>query len=68
MMYEIKSYDKKVYSKLMLNKLKVMRSFTPIYTPLGIQLKKASMCASTLTNNELKVNDDTNYDAIDEKW
>jgi hypothetical protein len=30
-----KSYDKKVYPKLLLNKLKVMGGPTPIYTPLG---------------------------------
>ncbi len=35
MMYENKAYDKKTYPKLVLNKLKVMRGLTPIYTPLG---------------------------------
>jgi hypothetical protein len=30
-----KCYDKKMYPKLMLNGLKVMRGPTPIYTPLG---------------------------------
>jgi hypothetical protein len=30
-----KGYDKKVYPKLVLNELKVMKSPTPIYTPLG---------------------------------
>ncbi len=34
-MYENKGYDKKMYPKLMLNGLKVMRGPTPIYTPLG---------------------------------
>jgi hypothetical protein len=34
MMYENKGYDKKVYPKLVLNELKVMRGPTPIYTPL----------------------------------
>jgi hypothetical protein len=33
--YKNNDYDKKVYPKLMLNKLKVMRGPTPIYTPLG---------------------------------
>jgi hypothetical protein len=32
--YENKGYDKKVYSKLVLNILKVMGGFTPIYTSL----------------------------------
>jgi hypothetical protein len=34
-MYGNKNYDKKMYPKLMLNKLKVMGGPTPIYTPLG---------------------------------
>jgi hypothetical protein len=38
-MYENKNYDKKAYPKLVLNKLKVMGGFTPIYTPLGTYLK-----------------------------
>jgi hypothetical protein len=33
--YGNKGYDKKMYQKLMLNKLKVMGGPTPIYTPLG---------------------------------
>jgi hypothetical protein len=33
--YGNKGYDKKMYSKLVLNKLKVMGGPTPIYTPLG---------------------------------
>jgi hypothetical protein len=33
--YENKGYDKKTYSKLMLNILKVIRGPTSIYTPLG---------------------------------
>jgi hypothetical protein len=33
--YENISYDKKKYPKLVLNRLKVMRGPTPIYTPLG---------------------------------
>jgi len=33
--FENKSYDKKIYPKLMLNKLKVMGEPTLIYTPLG---------------------------------
>jgi hypothetical protein len=33
--YEDKGYDKKMYPKLMLNKLKVMGGPTPICTPLG---------------------------------
>jgi hypothetical protein len=33
--YENKGYDKKMYPKLMLNKLKVMGKPTLIYTPLG---------------------------------
>jgi hypothetical protein len=33
-MYENKNYDKKLYAKLVLNILKVMRGPTPIYTPL----------------------------------
>jgi hypothetical protein len=35
-MYEDKGYDKKVYPKLVLNRLKVMGSPTLIYIPLGI--------------------------------
>jgi len=35
LMYENKGYDKKVYKKLVLNKLKVMGGPTPIYNPLG---------------------------------
>jgi len=35
-MYEKKGYDKKVYPKLVLNKLKIMGGPTLIYTPLGI--------------------------------
>ncbi len=64
--YENKGYDKKMYSKLMLNRLKVMGGPTLIYTPLGTKLKEASikvsMCAPTkeasnsfLTNNEVKI-------------
>ncbi len=34
--YKNKGYDKKTYPKLVLNRLKVMRGLTPIYTPLGI--------------------------------
>jgi len=34
-MYENNGYDKKMYPKLMLNTLKVMKDPTPIYTPLG---------------------------------
>jgi hypothetical protein len=34
-MYENKSYDKKRYPKMMLNKLKIMGGPSPIYTPLG---------------------------------
>jgi hypothetical protein len=34
--YENKGYEKKTYSKLMLNRLKVMGDPTPIYPPLGI--------------------------------
>jgi hypothetical protein len=34
-MYENKGYNKKMNQKLMLNKLKVMKSFIPIYIPLG---------------------------------
>jgi hypothetical protein len=45
-MYENKGYDKKMYSKLMSNKLKVMRGPTPIYTPLGTKFKEASIEAS----------------------
>ncbi len=33
--YENKGYDMKMYPKLMLNKLKVMRGPTFIYIPLG---------------------------------
>jgi hypothetical protein len=33
--YENKGYDKKVYQKLVLSRLNIMESFTPIYTPLG---------------------------------
>jgi hypothetical protein len=33
--YEDKNYDKKVYWKSMLNRLKVMEGLTLIYTPLG---------------------------------
>jgi hypothetical protein len=33
--YGNNGYDNKVYPKLVLNKLKVMGSSTPIYTPLG---------------------------------
>ncbi len=33
--YENKGYDKKMYPKLMLNKLKAMIGPTFIYTPLG---------------------------------
>jgi hypothetical protein len=33
--YENKGYDKKMYLKLVLNILKVIRGPTPIYTPLG---------------------------------
>ncbi len=32
--YDNKSYDKKMYPKLMLNILKVMGGLTPIYIPL----------------------------------
>ncbi len=35
MAYENKGYDRNVHPKLMLNRLKVMRGPTPIYTPLG---------------------------------
>jgi hypothetical protein len=35
-MYENKSYDRKTYSKLVLNILKVMGDPTFIYIPLGI--------------------------------
>jgi len=49
-MYENKSYDKKMYPKLVLNKLKVMGGPTPIYTPLRTYLK------NFLINNELKAN------------
>jgi len=34
-MYENKGYEKKMYPKLVLNKLKIMGSPTPICTPLG---------------------------------
>jgi hypothetical protein len=34
-MYRNKGYDKKMYPKLTLNRLKVMGSPTPIYTLLG---------------------------------
>jgi hypothetical protein len=34
-MYENKGYDMKMYSKLVLNKLKVMWGATLIYNPLG---------------------------------
>jgi hypothetical protein len=34
-MYENEGYNKKAYPKLVLNKLKVMGSFTFIYTSLG---------------------------------
>jgi hypothetical protein len=34
-MYENKGYDKKLYPKLVLNKLKVMGNSTSIYTPLA---------------------------------
>jgi hypothetical protein len=33
-LYESKGYDKKMYPKLVLNKLKVMGGSTFIYTPL----------------------------------
>jgi hypothetical protein len=33
--YENNDYDKKVYPKLLLNKLKAMGAPTPVYTPLG---------------------------------
>jgi len=33
--HDNKSYDKIMYPKLVLNRLKVMRGPTPIYTPLG---------------------------------
>jgi len=42
-MYENNGYDKKVYPKLVLNKLKVMKGPTPIYTPLGTWIKEASI-------------------------
>jgi hypothetical protein len=48
--YENKGYDKKVYPKLVLNKLKVMGGPTFIYTPLGPTWRKpleASMSAPT---------------------
>jgi hypothetical protein len=32
---ENKGYDKKIYPKLVLNKLKVVEGLTLIYTPLG---------------------------------
>jgi hypothetical protein len=35
-MYENKGYDNKMYSKLVLNKSKVMKGLTLIYTPLEI--------------------------------
>jgi hypothetical protein len=35
-MYENKGYDKKVYPKMVSNKLNVMGGPTPIYIPLGI--------------------------------
>jgi hypothetical protein len=34
-MYEDKGYDNKMYSKPVLNRLKVTGGRTPIYTPLG---------------------------------
>jgi hypothetical protein len=33
-MYGNKGYDKKIYPKLVLNRLKIMGGPTPIYTPL----------------------------------
>ncbi len=33
--YENKGYDKKAYPKLVLDRLKVMRSSTLIYIPIG---------------------------------
>ncbi len=33
--YKNKGYDKKMYSKLVLNRLKVMGCFISMYTPLG---------------------------------
>jgi hypothetical protein len=35
-MYGNKGYDKKMYQKMVMNKLKVMAGPTPIYTPLGL--------------------------------
>ncbi len=32
-MYEDKGYDKKMYPKLVLNRLKLMKNFTFIYAP-----------------------------------
>jgi hypothetical protein len=34
-MYENKGYDRKTCPKLVLKKLKVMESLTPVYIPLG---------------------------------
>jgi hypothetical protein len=46
-----KGYDKKTYSKLKLNKLKIMGGPIPIYIPLRTWFKEAfikvSMCAPT---------------------
>jgi hypothetical protein len=38
--YENKGYDKKAYPKLVLNRLKVMKGLSFIYTPLGPSLRK----------------------------
>jgi hypothetical protein len=50
-MYENKGYDNKTYSKLVLNRLKVMGGLALIYTPLGSKFKETSietsMCAPT---------------------
>jgi hypothetical protein len=51
MTYENKGFNKKMHSKLVLNRLKIMGGPTPIYILLGISFKKTSieifMCAST---------------------
>jgi hypothetical protein len=41
--YENKGYDKKLYPKLMLNRLNVVAGLTLIYTPSGTYLKDASI-------------------------
>ncbi len=40
MMYENKGYDKKKKPKLLLNKLKIIRSLTPILPHWGLRSRK----------------------------